>query len=380
MLRRVSAPAGVVAVVKADGYGHGAAPVAAAALDAGAAAVAVAIPARVSRCATTASTRRTLVLSEPRPTSARSASPSTSSPPCTRRRASRPPPRPRPTTARRLAGAPQGRHRHAPRRRRPADAVALAEAVVRRAGPRAGVGVDPLRHRRRARRPVHRRAARPVRRRARRASPPAASPSPCATPPTRPARLLPPRGPLRPRPRRHRRLRHRARARPRRPRRGRRPPPGAVTDGRGLVRQDRRRRRAASATGCATASTATRSSPPCRSATPTACRAGCMPRRRRGADRRPAPPDRRRRHHGPAHGRLRPARRSTPMARAVGDEVVLLGSQGDEAIRRRRVGRRASTPSPTRSCAASARVSPEVPMSRNEAQPAAAGAWRWAPD
>ena len=51
-------------------------------------------------------------------------------------------------------------------------------------------------------------------------------------------------------------------------------------------------------------SPATRRSPPCRSATPTACRAGCSTRRR-GADRRAAPADRRRRHDGPADGRLR---------------------------------------------------------------------------
>jgi alanine racemase len=66
VLRRVAAPAGVVAVVKADGYGHGATPVAAAALDAGARAVAVAITAEGVALRDDGITARTLVLAEPR--------------------------------------------------------------------------------------------------------------------------------------------------------------------------------------------------------------------------------------------------------------------------------------------------------------------------
>jgi alanine racemase len=67
VLRRAVAPAGVVAVVKADGYGHGAVPVAAAALDAGAAALGVAIAAEGVELRDAGLDGRVLVLSEPRP-------------------------------------------------------------------------------------------------------------------------------------------------------------------------------------------------------------------------------------------------------------------------------------------------------------------------
>ena len=54
--------------------------------------------------------------------------------------------------ARRCAGPPQGRHRHAPRRaRRPTDALALAQEIVGRPELRARGRVDPLRGGRRAR-------------------------------------------------------------------------------------------------------------------------------------------------------------------------------------------------------------------------------------
>jgi alanine racemase len=67
VLRRAVAPAGVVAVVKADGYGHGASPVAAAAVDAGATGLAVAITAEGALLRDDGITARTLVLAEPRP-------------------------------------------------------------------------------------------------------------------------------------------------------------------------------------------------------------------------------------------------------------------------------------------------------------------------
>jgi alanine racemase len=66
VLRKVAAPADVVAVVKADGYGHGATPVAAAALDAGATALAVAITGEGLALRDDGVTARTLVLAEPR--------------------------------------------------------------------------------------------------------------------------------------------------------------------------------------------------------------------------------------------------------------------------------------------------------------------------
>ena len=67
VLRALVAPAGVVAVVKAEGYGHGAAPVAAAALDAGAVAIAVAISTEGVELRDAGIDARLLVLSEPRP-------------------------------------------------------------------------------------------------------------------------------------------------------------------------------------------------------------------------------------------------------------------------------------------------------------------------
>jgi alanine racemase len=65
VLRDVVAPAGVVCVVKADGYGHGAVPVAGAALEAGAAALAVAIVAEGVELREAGIGGRLLVLAEP---------------------------------------------------------------------------------------------------------------------------------------------------------------------------------------------------------------------------------------------------------------------------------------------------------------------------
>jgi alanine racemase len=66
-LRRVSAPAEVCAVVKADGYGHGAAPVAAAAVEAGAAWLAVAQVPEATALREAGIAAPVLLLSEPRP-------------------------------------------------------------------------------------------------------------------------------------------------------------------------------------------------------------------------------------------------------------------------------------------------------------------------
>jgi alanine racemase len=66
VLRRTVDPAAVVAVVKADGYGHGAVPVAAAALDAGAAALGVAIAGEGVEQRDAGIDGRIVVLSEPR--------------------------------------------------------------------------------------------------------------------------------------------------------------------------------------------------------------------------------------------------------------------------------------------------------------------------
>lgn len=66
-LRRVAAPAEVCAVVKADGYGHGAAPVAAAAVEAGAAWLAVAQVPEATALRAAGIDAPILLLSEPRP-------------------------------------------------------------------------------------------------------------------------------------------------------------------------------------------------------------------------------------------------------------------------------------------------------------------------
>jgi alanine racemase len=67
VLRRTIAPAELLAVVKADGYGHGAGPVAAAAIDAGASMLGVAITDEGVALRDAGIEARVLVLSEPRP-------------------------------------------------------------------------------------------------------------------------------------------------------------------------------------------------------------------------------------------------------------------------------------------------------------------------
>ena len=238
----------------------------------------------------------------------------------------------RPTTARAPAGAPQGRHRDAPGRRRrrrgastsptpspPSRRLELASVFTHCAvadepdDPYTGEQLRPVRRRARAladhghrpplrpRRQLRRRPAatrRPASTSCAAASPSTASPRPPAS-----ARRSPVVGEL---------------------------APGAVAEGAGVARQGGRARGSGSATACATASTRDTVV-----ATVPIGYADGVPRRlprarRRGARRRPAAADRRRHHHGPAHGRLRPGRRRRRAA--VGDEVVLLGEQGDERI------------------------------------------------
>jgi alanine racemase len=67
VLRKVAAPAPVLAVVKADGYGHGAVPVAGAALDAGAIGLGVATPDEGVELREAGVDAQVMVLSEPRP-------------------------------------------------------------------------------------------------------------------------------------------------------------------------------------------------------------------------------------------------------------------------------------------------------------------------
>jgi alanine racemase len=67
LLRKEAAPAEVLAVVKADGYGHGAVPVAGAALDAGATALGVAIAEEGTELREAGIGAPIVVLSEPRP-------------------------------------------------------------------------------------------------------------------------------------------------------------------------------------------------------------------------------------------------------------------------------------------------------------------------
>ncbi len=188
---RAVAPAELCAVVKADGYGHGAIAVAQAALDAGATWLGVAL------------VEEGAVL---RKAGIDGADPAAVPAPAgrhRRRRALRPAPQ-------RLH--PRGRRRRG--RRRPASGVVAGVHLKvntgmnrvgagrdessagpgdrQPAGARARGAVDPLRGRRRARQPVHRRAARPLRRgRSPSSSGPGSGP-PCATRPTpRPASSTP---------------------------------------------------------------------------------------------------------------------------------------------------------------------------------------------
>ncbi len=185
-LAGVASPAALLAVVKADGYGHGAVPVARAALDAGAQWLGVALVEEGVRAA-----RRRHRRARPRAVGAAASG------------------RPRRRRVRShargytragidalakavadvgrgaAAGAPEGRHRDAPRRLRARDArrARRVDRRARRAPPRRRP--HPPRRRRRARQPVHAGAARPVRHCARR--PPTRRPY-ASTSSTRPTR------------------------------------------------------------------------------------------------------------------------------------------------------------------------------------------------
>jgi alanine racemase len=67
VLREISSPAALMAVVKADGYGHGGVPVASVALEAGADRLGVALPSEGSALREAGISAPVLVLSEPRP-------------------------------------------------------------------------------------------------------------------------------------------------------------------------------------------------------------------------------------------------------------------------------------------------------------------------
>ena len=251
----------------------------------------------------------------------------------------------------RAADPPEGRHRHAPGRRGATTTrSALAKVVDAPPGARAGVGVDALRGGRRARRPVHRAAS-------------SSGTTPCSTS-SRPrasrcrirhaansaGAIAHPAQPLRPGPLRHRRLRH-----PARPRRS--PAPSTLQPAVRLVtevslREAGRRGRGHLLRAAPPRRARHRGSPRCPSATPTACSGALGLDAAGGAHRRAPVPDGRRRDHGPADGRRR-ARQ--PRSRA-GDEVVLLGAQGDERITPDEWAA-ASAPSPTRSSARSAPAS-----------------------
>ena len=269
------APAALLAVVKADGYGHGAVPVARAALEAGATGLGVALVEegvelrdaghrRADPRAVRAGARRGADASS-RTRSRRS---STRWPGSTRSRrrspiaarASRSPCTSRSTPACTASGA-------APTRR-----STLAAQVVDRPELRARGRVHAPRGRRRARQPVHRRAARARstrcsatlrarglsdRHRARRATPPARS--------TWPARAL--------RPRAGRASASTASRRRRRARRPRRAAAGDVGEGARVAREGRCRAGERVSYGLRYETVAPTRSRPCRSATPTACRA-----------------------------------------------------------------------------------------------------------
>ena len=224
VLRDLVAPAELCAVVKADGYGHGAIAVGQAALAAGASWLGVALVEE-------GAVLRKAGIDAPDPAAVRAAAGRHR-----RRRALRP-------AAERLQPR---RRRRGGRRRRGAQGVVAActsrsntgmnrvgagRDEVARAGQgdrrpaRAAArgGVDPLRGGRRARQPVHRRAARPLRRGGGRGRAGRARPADAPRRQHRGRHRAPPQ-PLRPRPGRHRHLRHQPGAGPRR---SGRPAPGA---------------------------------------------------------------------------------------------------------------------------------------------------------
>ena len=150
------------AVVKADGYGHGAVPVGRAALEAGRDRLGVALVEEGVELREAGIDAPILVLSEPvpEPRPRRRRAPAHAGRLHARRhRRAREGGR-RPRRARPLARAPEGRHRDAPRRVRPRRRGRARGAGRRPARAAARRRVHALRRRRRARQPVHRRAAR----------------------------------------------------------------------------------------------------------------------------------------------------------------------------------------------------------------------------
>ena len=146
-----AAPAAVCAVVKADGYGHGAVPVAGAALDGGRD-LAGRGPGRGGGgpARGRASTPRSWCSPRPGPTSSPTWLPSTCGPPSTPTGRAWRPRRPRPAPP--LPAPPQGRHRACTGSGPPpTDAVALAQAIVDDPSLELEARVDPLRRGRRAR-------------------------------------------------------------------------------------------------------------------------------------------------------------------------------------------------------------------------------------
>ena len=254
--RRWRAPAAVLAVVKADAYGHGAVP--------GRAGRArrPGRPGWASRsskrgCAPRrrASTRRILVLSEPPPAAADAVVAHDLTPVVytsagiealgaavvdagTRRD-------PLPVHLK----VDTGMHRVGCA---PDDAVALAETIAAHPELALRGRVHAPRGRRRARSRLHGRAARALRRRARGARGAVCARPRSSTPRTRPGCSRSPTPPLRPRAARDRALRRPARAGPRRPRRA---AARALAQGARLARQGAARRVRACRTGCATSST-----------------------------------------------------------------------------------------------------------------------------
>ena len=235
-LRAAVQPATVLAVVKADGYGHGAVPVGRAALAAGASSLGVALVEEGVELRDAGIDALVLVLSEPVPEAAETVVQHRLTPVVytrggidalakavadERRRASRSTSTSRSTPA--CTGSVAG-----PRTRSSSRGRCVAHPELRLAGT-----LHALRGRRRAREPVHRRAAAAVRRRARRAARQRHR-SGCRARVQHRRRARVARRALRHGARRHRHLRHRARARAGRPRRA---AARAVGQGARLVRQ-----------------------------------------------------------------------------------------------------------------------------------------------
>ena len=268
VLRAAASPAAVWAVVKADGYGHGAVAVSRAALDAGCAGLCVALTTEGVALRQAGIDAPILILSEQ---PADHAADDRRPPPDTHRDDDRGGRGAGDDRGPGRRGPRQGGHGHAPRRRRAGGRRRRGRrSRASRAAPSPGGHLHPPRRRRRTGQPVHRRATCPARRGDRRAGAARRRRHPC--------RQLGrgPRSPGRPtilRPRRHRRLRRVAGP-------GSRPAgdgaaPRALAARQGVVRQAARRGLPAVVRPASPARPSTPMSPPCRWATPTVCAAAC---------------------------------------------------------------------------------------------------------